>query len=170
MNEIVFEICGLKDSFNYCWFYFEEVYFDFGKAMKGKWIISSASGAQNAGRGDRIAEAWRNEERGMSMVFGCHYEHQEAPEVISLGLWRHCTPFLALHLQEFNSINQYHSILPRSKYFQPQKNKMFFFATWEKRNAILLNFENRSRGFVLKNKPRWFFPENIYPWYGLQAC
>ena len=36
------------------------------------------------------------------------------------------SPFLALLLQEFNSINQYHSILPRSKYFQPQKKTMFF--------------------------------------------
>ena len=29
LNELIFEICGLKDSLNYCGLGYEEIYFDF---------------------------------------------------------------------------------------------------------------------------------------------
>ena len=68
LNKLIFEICGLKDSFLLILLWRGIFWFLVGKAMKGKWIISSASGAQNAGRGDRIAEARRHRERGTAMV------------------------------------------------------------------------------------------------------
>ena len=91
-----------------------------------------------------MTEAWRRKERHGDRFAGCsgYSERPEAPKVILWGSWRLCTPSLTLHLLEFNSINQYQIILPRSKYFQQQ---------WEKRNEILLNFKNHPRGLVFKS-------------------
>ena len=53
-------------------------------------------GDQNTGSGDRMAEAWRHEERhgdGFAGLGG-HSKYQEAPEVILRGSWLPCTPFL----------------------------------------------------------------------------
>ena len=108
--------------------------------MKGKY----KSRDKNDGWGERMTEAWRRKERHGDRFAGCsgYSERPEAPKVILWGSWRLCTPSLTLHLLEFNSINQYQIILPRSKYFQQQ---------WEKRNEILLNFKNHPRGLVFKS-------------------
>lgn len=66
---------------------FEKKYF-FGRK------IPFVGADQNAGRGDRMAEAWRRRERqGEGFLgFGAHSSYQEAPEVIQWGSWLLCTP------------------------------------------------------------------------------
>ena len=51
-------------------------------------------GDQNTGSGDRMAEAWRHEERHGDGFAGLGGQYQEAPEVILRGSWLPCTPFL----------------------------------------------------------------------------
>ena len=67
-----------------------------GSAIKGKQTIKTASGDQNAGRGDKIAEAWRRIERHQDGFTGPggNTANLEAARSFLRGSWRLCTPSL----------------------------------------------------------------------------
>ena len=58
VNKLIFELCGLNDSLNYCGFYYEEICFDF-------WFVNpyKVNKKINTSSGDQTAKTWRHSKR-----------------------------------------------------------------------------------------------------------